>query len=82
MLDELRLLHERFDQASAAARNKGQINVGQVAFDQWDAIGPFWVTDNELVLDGRSLRTGAQPAYTFKSQQAGPGGNTPVIRES
>jgi len=75
-------LHDRFDQIMIAAKNKGQLQVGQTAFDQWDAIGPFWVTDNEIRFDDKILRTGTQPAYTFKSQPPGPGGNTPVTRES
>jgi hypothetical protein len=56
--------------------------VGQIAFDQWDAVGPFWVTPRELILDGHSLRTGDQPPYTFKSQPAAAAGNVPVARVS
>jgi hypothetical protein len=79
---ELQAIHERFDQLVKAASSKGQIQVGQTAFDQWDAIGPFWVTDREIILDGNSLRTGEQPPLTFKSQPATPKGNIPVLRES
>lgn len=79
---EFGIVHERLDAAASAASAKGQLQVGQTAFDQWDAIGPFWATSREIQFDGRILRTGDQPPLTFKSQAAGPGGNVPVTRES
>ena len=79
---EFTTLHAKVNAALAASSGAGQLQVGQVAFDQWDAVGPFWSSTKQINLDDKMLRTGDQPPVVFKSQPATTAGNVPVARMS